>query len=114
MAAVVGGFLIRAFRMSFWISVGSTVALFGLAVVTDFQQEIHGIRLLALGLSAVVAFLSAPVWYLSLGIIASRLGKSWILWTGVTFITAPFGPPIAYARMNEAIKQQAVGSTTAP
>jgi hypothetical protein len=41
----------------------------------------------------------ALAFYISLGQLAARLGSSWIIWVGLSVLTAPVGPIIAYIAM---------------
>jgi len=40
---------------------------------------------------AVVAFAAALIWLITLGILAHRLGRSWVVWSGGTIVTDPIG-----------------------
>jgi hypothetical protein len=54
-----------------------------------------------LGLLLLVALLSMVTFYVSLARFASRLGRSTILWVGGSWLTTPFGPIVAYLRMQD-------------
>jgi hypothetical protein len=44
------------------------------------------------------------IFYVFLGMLARRLGKSWILWVGLTIITKPIGTIVAYLMMRDYVK----------
>ena len=54
-----------------------------------------------------------PLFYISLGILAARLGKSWIVWVGLTIIAKPIGTIVAYFRMRLLVNEQ-IESKAAP
>jgi hypothetical protein len=41
--------------------------------------------------------------YICLGILAKQMGRSWITWVGMTFITKPIGPFVAYFKMRDLV-----------
>jgi hypothetical protein len=70
--------------------------------------------------SSIVALIFAPgvmacilMFYISLGQLAARMGKSWITWVGLSFITSPVGPIVAYMALRASaskIKADATGA----
>jgi hypothetical protein len=62
---------------------------------------------MSVGLAAAFLFTivaAGIVFLVCLGVLASRLGKSWVLWVGMTVIT-PFGPFIAYFLMRKLVRK---------
>jgi hypothetical protein len=55
---------------------------------------------------------SGLTFYVSLGILAKRLGRRWIVWVGLTFITKPIGPFVAYFRMRCLVNRAAQFSSS--
>jgi len=53
----------------------------------------------------LVLFASAISFYISLGLLAKRLGRSWIVWVGLTIITKPIGMFVAYFMMNQKVTE---------
>lgn len=49
---------------------------------------------------------SSIVFYVGLGLLAKRLGKSQVLWIGGAFVTAPIGPIVAYITMLSILKNR--------
>lgn len=58
-----------------------------------------------------VWIVSGFAFYLALGVLASRLGRSWIVWVGMSMITNPIGPIVAYVRMRQLV-ENATGVAT--
>ena len=55
----------------------------------------------------VLAMVSASFpFYICLGILAKRMGRSWITWVGLTFITKPIGPLVAYFKMRNLVNHR--------
>jgi hypothetical protein len=92
--------LSQAFTWSFLISVGCFVGIIALGAATSEHAGITPVEAILLLLMVAAGW----VWYITLGIIAHRLGRRWIVWTGLPFITAPIGPLIAYLLMLGHIK----------
>jgi membrane associated rhomboid family serine protease len=67
----------------------------GLIIYYFFNDALPSLALLGI-LGAVVAILG---FYIYLGDLAGLLGKSPIIWMGVSFITSPVGPFVAYIAM---------------
>ena len=67
---------------------------------------------MSVGLAAAFLFTivaAGVVFLVCLGMLASRLGRSWVLWVGMTVIT-PFGPFIAYFLMRKLVRQALKGA----
>jgi hypothetical protein len=47
---------------------------------------------------------SGLAYYVVLGMLADHLGRNWIVWVGLTLITKPVGPFIAYLMMRDRVK----------
>jgi 4-amino-4-deoxy-L-arabinose transferase-like glycosyltransferase len=58
----------------------------------------HSGPLAALLAPAIIA-LGFTLFYISLGKLAKRLGRSWIVWVGLCILTKPIGPIVACIRM---------------
>jgi hypothetical protein len=76
--------------------VGSIVALL---ILTVSPKEANGFALV------IVAVLMAfgIGFYVALGVLANRLDRSWITWIGLTVITNPIGPFVAYFKMRKLV-----------
>ena len=93
--------LVRPFRFlngSFLVSIAATI----LVVMTGSEPA----ELPSGGymLSFLVLILSGWTFWISLGVLASRLGRSPIIWVGVPFITSPIGPIVAYFMMRSRVQ----------
>lgn len=66
-------------------------------------DNLASIAYLISGLSILICIGS---FYISLGMLAKRLGKSWITWVGLTIITSPFGPVVAFIGMCSLVKKE--------
>ena len=67
---------------------------------------------MSVGLAAAFLFTivaAGVVFLVCLGMLASRLGRSWLLWVGMTVIT-PFGPFIAYFLMRKLVREAIKGA----
>jgi hypothetical protein len=89
--------LVLSFVWSFSVSVAS---FFGLMIFGAMRQQHEGITPVAM-LLVVLMVISGPVWYASLGILANRVGRSWV---GLSFITSPIGPLVIFPLMLGHIK----------
>jgi len=91
------------FHWSFWVSVAAVVLLVVVALVADDPDAPAPILL------ALFIVLSVAGWsyLIALGILASRTGRSWILWAGITFLTSPFGTIVSYIAMSTRTKSLA-------
>ena len=92
--------LSQTFTGSFLISVGCFVGMIVLGVTTTEHTDITPVEAILLLLMVVAGW----AWYITLGIIAHRLGRRWLVWTGLSFITTPIGPLIVYPLMLSHIK----------
>lgn len=87
--------LSQVFIWSFVATVGSFVAMVIMGATTPPHQGITPFE----GLLLFTMVVGAWVWYISLGIIASRLERRWLVWVSLSFITAPIGPLVAFPLM---------------
>ena len=99
--------LAQSFIWSFIISVGCFVGMVVIGATTSRQPGITP----AEGLLLLLMVAAGLGWYITLGMIASRLGRRWLVWTGVSFITAPIGPLVVFPLMLGHIK--AAGASSA-
>lgn len=69
-----------------------------------------------LSISLLAMLVGGFGFYICLGILAKRLGKSWIIWVGLTVLTNPIGAFVAYFRMRSLVIEgkQEVNDETAP
>jgi hypothetical protein len=58
-----------------------------------------------------VLIAAGPVFYVTLGMLAARLGYSWITWVGLAFITAPVGPFVAWGMMSQRVRRRVRSAT---
>lgn len=89
----------RALRLSFiWsfvVSVGAFVGLITVGTATAANSGITAIE----GLLLLVMVAAGSVWYVSLGMLAHRLGRRWLVWVGLSFIFSPIAPLITFPLM---------------
>lgn len=52
-----------------------------------------------------VMLITSLFFYINLGILTKRMGRSWIVWVGLTFITKPIGPIVSFFWIRSLIKQ---------
>jgi hypothetical protein len=88
----------RVLNWSFFISIGAIVAAI---ILQADDPTLFTANPLAPDLLIIIGIASVAglAFYIALGQLAARLGKSWILWVGLSIITAPVGPFIAYLMM---------------
>ena len=84
-----------SFTWSFWLSVGAFLVLVVVGLATPQHQGLTAIELLLV----LLMLAAGPVWYVSLGMVAHRLGRRWLVWVGLSFITSPIGPLVIYPLM---------------
>jgi len=92
--------LAQAFTWSFLVSVGSFIGMIAYGSLAPTHEGIAPTE-------AVLLFLmvaSGVAWYITLGMTAHRLGRRWVVWTGISFISAPIGPFVVYPLMLGHIK----------
>ncbi len=92
--------LSSAFVWSFAVSIASFVGLMILGVT---EQQHEGISPVAMVL-VILMVAAGPVWYISLGMLANRLGRRWLVWVGLSFITTTIGPLVIFPLMLGHIK----------
>ncbi|MCD6390172.1 MAG: hypothetical protein J7L69_12235 [Desulfobulbaceae bacterium] len=88
-------FLSLIFVWSFLVSVGGFVGLIILGVMAPPHEGISAIE----ELFVVLMVVAGPLWHVSLGMLAHRLGRRWLVWVGLSFITSPIGPLIIFPLM---------------
>ena len=94
----------RALYLSFvWSFLVSTACWVGLIVLGVAPPRRHGS---ITSVEAILAFVivilmlaASLVWYVSLGVLAHRLRRRWLVWVGLSFITSPIGPLIIFPLM---------------
>ena len=91
--------LLTALTVSFLVELATTV-LFVVLVSASSSEPFSPILAVCL-LGMVVAGLA---FYILLGSLASRMGKSWIVWVGLTIITKPIGSFVAYFMIRQRVK----------
>lgn len=90
--------LMQYLTWSFVTGVSGFVALMVFGVVAPSKG------LSPLEIVCVLAMVSASIpFYICLGTLAKRMGRSWITWVGLTFITKPIGPFVAYFKMRNLV-----------
>ena len=92
--------LSQTFTWSFLISVGCLVGMIVLGATTPGHTGITPVESILLSLMVAAGW----AWYVTLGIIAHRLGRRWLVWTGLSFITTQIGSLIVYPLMLSHIK----------
>lgn len=96
---------------SFAVTVISTILLLSGSLKGLTEQ---GEGLGALVLVFVVVWLAGVAFWISLGTLARRLGRSVIIWVGLTFITSPIGPVVSYFWMRSLAKNAIHQRATPP
>lgn len=92
--------LTSSFVWSFTVSIAGFVGLMILGVI---EQKHDGISPVAM-LLVILMVVAGSVWYISLGTLANRLGRRWLVWVGLSFITSPIGPLVIFPLMLGHIK----------
>ena len=87
--------LSQTFTGSFLILVGCFAGMIVFGATTPEHTGITPVEAVLL----LVMVAAGWAWYITLGIIAHRLGRRWLVWTGLSFITTPIGPLIVYPLM---------------
>jgi hypothetical protein len=87
-----------------WSFIVCLVSLIGIIIAWTVRPEGRGLTsltviLISLRTVAEVAFL------ITIGVIAHRLGRRWIVWAGFSFALGPIGLVVAYLIMNGYIKE---------
>lgn len=101
------GSLLRRLSIAVGVTYGAGI-LFYLTAFSFADSGTGNAAAESTALTAIgIAVVAALVGYVWLAELASRLGRSPIIWAGLAFITAPFGLAIAWAmlrsRANEAL-----------
>ena len=99
--------LYQSFVSSFWLGIVCLVALIVLGVAAPQKEK-------AILTLAILWLITGPVWYVSLGMIAQRLGRRWLLWVVLPLVTAPFGSLVAFWLMHGHLKTARPTTTTTP
>ena len=87
--------LSSSFVWSFTVSI---ICLVGFIILGVTEQQHEGTSSVAMFL-LIIMVVAGLVWYVSLGILAHRLGRSWLVWVGLSFITSPIGPLVIFPLM---------------
>jgi hypothetical protein len=88
-------------RLNFYVLVGSFLVMI-LGQTVPLSQEVIG-NIVAW--TAIIFFLPSLIaFYVFLGILASRLKRSVIVWCGLTMLTSPFGYPVAFLAMKRRVR----------
>jgi len=87
----------RLLRQMFtWSIVGVVVPIVAIIVLANFASVQESVLPLLLSFLCIA---SGITWSVTLGMIASRLGRSWVVWVGLSMITSPVGFVLASALM---------------
>jgi len=92
--------LAKVFTGSFLVMVGSLVGLVVLGLSAPEPTLTTPVAMALL----ILLIVAACSWYITLGIIASRLNRPSLAWVGLSLVTAPVGPLVAYPLMLRHIK----------
>jgi len=87
------------FKLSFIISLVCFIGLIVLGGSPTEKQNISQPEMILVILMVV----AGPAWYISLGMIAHRLGRRWLVWVGLSFII-PFAALVIFPLMLDHIK----------
>ena len=88
----------------------ASLMVFGMKVPA--YERTHGAWEVLLGVLVLVWLVSGLGFYVYLVKLARRLGRSWIIWAGLAFITSPIGPFVAYFNMKELVARTLAAPTT--
>lgn len=103
--------LTLSFICSFLVGVGAVVAGIAYAVIANPPAKDLTPTQWFLVMLMVAA---GPVWYVSLGMLAHRLGRSWLVWVGLSFIFSPIAPLIIFPLMLSHARAAAQQAAVAP
>jgi multidrug transporter EmrE-like cation transporter len=103
---IVSGF--RLLTASLLVSVGGAVCVLALPRPENNLDSLLSSLAFAAWVAGGVAF------YVMLGVLASRLNRSPIVWVGAAFIFTPIGPLVAYFRMRSLIAKTLTQDYVAP
>jgi len=92
--------LARIFTWSFVVFV---VGLVGVVVLWFTTPEHEGMAPVGTVL-LLLLIVAGCAWLVTLGVIAQRLNRPWVAWTGLSLIFAPVGPLVAYPLMLRHVK----------
>lgn len=90
--------ILQFLTWSLIVEVSGFVSLIVIAIV-DTSEDLLPLKIVC----ALAIFAATPPFYICLGILAKRLGRSWITWVGLTFITKPIGPFVAYFKIRNLV-----------
>ncbi len=93
-------FLAKVFYLTYPLAILCVVVMILLETSSNAGTELSSLSIALVPLMVVFGW----AWIISLGIVTSRLGKSWILWCGLSIIFSPISPLIIYFMMIENIK----------
>ena len=85
----------RTFTILSTSFVTSIVALFGWLALALIQSKNDVLIVLVL----VALVVAGTVYFVSLGILAKRTGGNWVVWVGLSILSFPLGPVVAYFLM---------------
>jgi hypothetical protein len=94
---------LRSFTLWFILWIGS-IALFFVIAVADKTTEGSGLEMLLLAVLAV-GMAACAFYYIYLGILASHLGRSVIIWVGLPIVTGPLGVLVSFFWMRSLVKE---------
>jgi len=77
---------LKGLDISFGASIISTMLLIALA-----SKKPEGVLGMIMLITVLVMVIAGLCFYIYLGILATRLERSWITWVGLTMLTGPFG-----------------------
>lgn len=90
--------LMQFLTWSFVVGVSGFVSLVVIGIIAPSKS------LTPLEIVCLLAIVSGSIpFYICLGVLAKRLGRSWVTWVGLTVITKPIGPFVAYFKMRNLV-----------
>jgi hypothetical protein len=84
-------------------SLAAILASLAIVIALANLDEPNGMTVLKTAALSVLAT-SGLAYYVVLGMLADHLGRNWIVWVGLTLLTKPVGPFIAYLMMRDRVK----------
>ena len=86
---------------------------FVVLIASTLSGEGSDSSLIALGAAVLVIAVSGWSYLISLGLLAKRTGRSWMLWSGLAFITSPIGILVSYPLMIGVLSEHRKGRANA-
>jgi hypothetical protein len=90
----------KTFRRSFWCAAAAVV------VMTAYYLSGGSMAASGAQLAFLASLAAGLIFCVSLGKLARCTNRSWVTWVGLSIITYPIGPVVAYAAMTSILSQR--------